>query len=71
VRAAPAPTRPPPARRLVLHTLCAHTSRYDIGLLEENVVVLWSRFCGEKYEADRKVRDAAAPFIKWLRGGEV
>ena len=42
---------------------------YRHDLLEENVVDLWPCFCGESTRGGQKdVRDAAAPFIKWLRG---
>ena len=52
------------------HTLSLR--RYDIDMLEEDVVILWSRSRRPAHaEVDMKVREAAAPFIKWLREAEV
>ena len=42
--------------------------RYDIDILEEAAVLKWYAQAPEpKDGAGRKVRKAAAPFIKWLR----
>ena len=44
---------------------------YDLDLLEEEEVVKWHAHApGERDEAGRKVREAAEPFIKWLREAE-
>ena len=44
---------------------------YDLDLLEEEEVVKWHTHApGERDEAGRKVREAADPFIKWLREAE-
>ena len=45
--------------------------RYDLNLLEEGEVIKWhAHVPGERDEAGRKVREAAEPFIKWLREAE-
>ena len=44
---------------------------YDLDLLEEEEVVKWHAHApGERDEAGSKVREAADPFIKWLREAE-
>ena len=55
-------TTPPPT----------HTRRYEIDLLEEAAVLKWHNAgAGPKATARGKAaREAAAPFIKWLREAE-
>ena len=45
--------------------------RYEIDLLEEDVVVKWHALTpAPQDDAGKKVREAAAPFMKWLREAE-
>ena len=70
--ASPTPLTAPsePSSSLRLNPLSLR--RYDIDMLEEDVVILWSRSRRPAHaEVDMKVREAAAPFIKWLREAEV
>ena len=43
---------------------------YDIDLIEESVVLKWHAEAPDDDDG-RKVRAAAAPFIKWLHEAEV
>ena len=56
----------------LIPTLHAPPRRYDIDLLGEEVVVKWhAQDPGKFYVPGTKVREAAAPFIKWLGEAEV
>ena len=72
--AEPAPRLPTPrhptAALLGVTIPLAHNPprRYDIDVLEEAVVLQWhAKVLRKKDDAGKMVREAAAPFIKWLR----
>ena len=56
--------------RMIKKTPTILMALYDIDLVEEDVVLRWHSDTREDDEG-KKVREAAAPFIKWLKEAEV
>ena len=71
----PQPTNPGPPRPTTPRSHSSHPifgpDSYDIDLLEEAAVVEWYAQAPDQKDGARKtVREAAAPFIKWLQEAE-
>lgn len=58
---------------LVAKTLAALKRFYEYDIVDEEVILAWSEKGSKKYvskDLNQKIRDAAAPFCKWLREAE-